>query len=187
VPNLQAEARHVAEEVMEGVNGSASPATSSTTETPRSPIPSTDDQRKSPPAASRRPVPFRTSSRSHKARSSKDTNQGQGRAEGLELDSVKGDNFEQERSDEQEKSQKGSAIRPDRGIGGEMGDRNERTDITDSENAAFDGHHHRSGTVVRSLNTKGQKMPVLATNNSNTKDFEDERTPTSRGSFWGKE
>lgn len=101
-----------------------------------------------------------------------------------ELDRVNNNAVEQVQANEQELSPRSLPIRPS-SIGVEVGS---RSDMNDPENVPLEGHHHRSGTVVRSLSTKDSvSRPVLATNNGNAKDLEDDRTPTSRGSFWGKE
>jgi hypothetical protein len=71
-------------------------------------------------------------------------------------------------------------------LGRELGDHDERRGM--DENMPLDGHHHhRSGTVVLSLGKKNHiSMPVLMSDSA-TNDPEDDRTPTIRPSFWGKE
>ena len=177
---------------MEGMNGSATPPTLNTsgTETPRSPTLSTVDQNNPSPTASRRPAPVRTSSRNRTSWPTQEMDDGQGRRKGrqpTELNGVINDAVEQVEANE-EFSGRSLPIRATNNIDVEQGSRDGRRDANDPENLPLEGHHHRSGTVVRSLSTKDRvNMPLLATNHGNPKDLEDDRTPTSRGSFWGKE
>jgi hypothetical protein len=192
VPNLQAEARHVAEDVMNGLNGSMTPSTSTASGigTPTSSTASIDEQSSSSPIFSRRPVPFRTTSSKRTSETSQAVDHAQGRRNGPEpagLDGVNTDAVEQVRVNE-EVSPRSLPVRPVSGIDGQMGDLDTQGETHDPENIPLGGHHHRSSTVVRVLGTKDRvSMPVLATNKSKAKDPEDDRTPTSRGSFWGKE
>lgn len=78
-------------------------------------------------------------------------------------------------------------MRPASGLDGEVGNREGRRERDELENLPLENRYHRSSSVVRSRSAKGRVSIPTATTNSNGKDKEDDRTPTSRGSFWGKE
>ena len=86
MPNLQAEARHVAEGVMNGINGSTTFPTSSASEaeTSRSPTPPPSDPTKSVPRLSKRPTSVRTSSHKSAKGTSQEENQRQSSRKGPE-------------------------------------------------------------------------------------------------------
>ena len=174
----------MAADVMNGLNGSVTPSTSSASEadTPRSLTPPTIDQRKSDRRSSKQTVSSRTSS----YKSAKEKNQGHGHKkfpEISDLDGV-GDEAVGVQADE-ELSPKSLPIRAPRAIDAEDGI--QEREVNDAETLPLESHHHRSSTVVRALGSKDKaSMPVLAMNDSKAKK-ENDRTPTNQGSFWGKE
>jgi hypothetical protein len=79
-------------------------------------------------------------------------------------------------------------IRPVRDIEGEMGNWDGRREKNESENLPAENQDHQSSSAWRSRSAKDHmSMPTVVSNNNSGYDREDDRTPTSHGSFWGKE
>jgi hypothetical protein len=161
-------------------------------ETPRSPEPLAN-RSKSTATLSKHSVPVRTSSYNRTTETTKETNQSQGnpsRRKGLDtpigLDGVNTDAVKQVRVNEEQLSPRSLPVRPASGIDQGMKERPAQEDINEIENLSFESQDRRS-SVVRSPSTKDRGAMPMVTTNSNGRDTEDDRTPTSRGSFWGKE
>ena len=190
VPNLQAEARHVAEEVMKGMNGTTGPlfVNTSGSESPRSLEPPANTS-KPTATSSKHPVPVRTSSYNRTTETTKETNQSQedpSRRSDLdtptELDGVSTDAVTQVRSNEEELSQRSLPVRPVSGIDEGMKEKLARREMTEIGNLSFESQDRRS-SVIRSSSAKGCEALPTVTTSSNETDREDDRTPTNRGSF----
>ena len=177
---------------MNSLNGSMTPSTSTASGigTLKSSNASPDEQSSSSPISPRRPVPFRTTSSKRTSQTSQAVDHSYDPRKGPEPAEPGGVNtvaVEQARVNE-ELSARSSSVRPVSDIDGEMGDLVSQRETHDSENMPPGGHHYRASTVVRVLGSKDRvSMPVPAPNNSKAKGSEDDRTPTNRGSFWGKE
>ena len=178
---------------MRGMNGTTTPSTGPTSgiDTTKFPEPSTNARSKSSSRSSRPPVPNRTPSYNRTPEAPDQPQEVPSRKNGLEkpteLDNVNTSAAKQLWVKEKELSPKSIPVRPvssiDEGVLLEGGGRGK----DESENLPLDNQDLRSSSVVRSNSARDHEpLPPIATNSAGEVG-EDDRTPTIRSSFWGKE